>query len=85
MATAIRSRELHRGAVIGVARLTDCHLDQQPEHCTSPWAQRRAHHLVIDDVRELPLPVSATGALPAWRPTPDLIAMVLQQLPDLRP
>ncbi|MFF4874092.1 hypothetical protein [Streptomyces sp. NPDC000961] len=85
VATAIRGRELHRGAVIGVARLTDCHPDQGPERCTSPWAQRDAHHLVLDDVRELPLPVPATGALSAWRPTPDLVTLVLQQLPDLRP
>ncbi|MGI5359984.1 hypothetical protein ACQI4E_32450 [Streptomyces sp. CA-252508] len=85
VATAIRGRELHRGAVIGVARLTDCHPDQGPEHCTSPWAQRGAHHLVLDDIRELPLPMPATGVLPAWRPTPDLVAQVLQQLPNLRP
>ncbi|GGU66137.1 hypothetical protein [Streptomyces lavendofoliae] len=55
------------------------------EHCTSPWAQRGAHHLVIDDVRDLSLPVPAMDALPAWRPTPDLVAQVLQPLPDLRP
>ncbi|WP_432159178.1 hypothetical protein [Streptomyces sp. bgisy153] len=85
VATAIRGRELHRGAVIGVARLTDCHPDQGFERCTSPWAQRDAHHLVLDDVRELPLPVPATGALSAWRPTADLVALVLQQMPDLRP
>ncbi|MEK8141717.1 hypothetical protein NKH18_01090 [Streptomyces sp. M10(2022)] len=83
VATAIRGRELHRGAVIGVARLTDCHLDQGPEHCTSPWAQRDVHHLVLADVHELPLPVPATGALPAWKPTQDLVDRVLQQLPDL--
>ncbi|MCY0930866.1 hypothetical protein OTB20_32680 [Streptomyces sp. H27-H1] len=85
VATAIRGRELHLGAVIGVARLTDCHLDQGPAHCTSPWAQRHAHHLVLADVHELPLPVPATGALPAWKPTQDLVDQVLQQLPHLRP
>ena len=85
VATAIRGRELHLGAVIGVARLTDCHPDQGPERCTSPWAQRNVHHLVLDDVHELPLPVPATGALPAWKPTQDLVDQVLQQLPHLRP
>ncbi|MFC4467046.1 hypothetical protein ACFPH6_21400 [Streptomyces xiangluensis] len=85
VATAIRGRELHLGAVIGVARLTDCHLDQGSEQCTSPWAERGAHHLVLADVQELALPVTATGALPAWKPTPDLVAQVLQQLPDFRP
>ncbi|MFJ8855980.1 hypothetical protein [Streptomyces sp. NPDC102437] len=85
VATAIRGRELHLGAVIGVARLTGCHPDQGPEHCTSPWAQRDVHHLVLADVHELPLPVPATGALPAWKPTRDLVDRVLQQLPHLRP
>ncbi|WP_331720666.1 hypothetical protein OG543_30125 (plasmid) [Streptomyces sp. NBC_01178] len=84
VATTIRGRELHRGAVIGVARLIDCHPDQGPEHCTSPWAQRDVHHLVLADVLELPLPVPATGALPAWKPTQDLVDQVLQQLPHLR-
>lgn len=65
--------------------LTDCHLDQGPERCTSPWAQREAHHLVLTDVHELPLPVPATGALPAWKPTQALVDHVLQQLPDLWP
>jgi hypothetical protein len=85
VATAIRGRELPLGAVIGVARLTDCHPDQGPEKCTSPWAQRGAHHLVLADVQELALPVTATGALPAWKPKPDLVAQVFQQLPDFRP
>ncbi len=56
VATAIRGRDLHLGAVIGVARLTDCHLDQGPERCTSPWAERGAHHLVLEDVRSSPCP-----------------------------
>ncbi|MFF4138071.1 hypothetical protein ACFY1B_42855 [Streptomyces mirabilis] len=85
VATAIRGHELHLGAVIGVARLIDCHLDLGPEQCTSPWAERGAHHLVLADVQELALPVPATGALPAWKPTPDLVAQVFQQLPDFRP
>ncbi|MGW5679050.1 hypothetical protein ACWEV4_28900 [Streptomyces sp. NPDC003860] len=85
VATAIRGRELHLGAVVGVARLVDCHPDRGPEQCVSPWAQRQVHHLVLDDVRELPLPVPATGALSAWKPTQHLVDQVLQQLPDLRP
>jgi hypothetical protein len=85
VAIAIRGRELHLGAVVGVARLAGCHLDQGPEQCTSPWAQRGAHHLVLADVQELALPVPATGALPAWKPTPDLLTQVFQQLPDFRP
>ncbi|MGY1503635.1 hypothetical protein ACW4TU_44965 (plasmid) [Streptomyces sp. QTS52] len=85
VATAIRGRELHLGAVIGVARLTGCHLDLGPERCTSPWAERGTQHLVLADVQELALPVPATGALPAWKPSPDLVARVFQQLPSFRP
>ncbi|WP_308114692.1 hypothetical protein [Streptomyces sp. ISL-12] len=85
VATAIRGRELHLGAVIGVARLTGCHPDQGPEQCTSPWAERGAHHLVLDDVQELALPVPATGALSTWKPKPDLLTQVFQQLPGFRP
>ena len=85
IATAIRGRALHLGAVIGIARLTDCHLDRGPERCTSPWAERGTHHLVLEDVQELPLPVPATGALPAWKPRLDLVEQVFQQLPAFRP
>jgi hypothetical protein len=85
VATAIRGRELHLGAVIGVARLVDCHPDHGPDQCTSPWAERGAHHLVLADVHELALPVPATGALPAWKPTQDLVDRVHLQLPYLRP
>lgn len=85
VATAIRGRELHLGAVIGVARLVDCHLDLGPERCTNSWAQRAAHHLVFADVHELALPLPAMGALSAWKPTRDLVGQVLQQLPRLKP
>lgn len=85
VATAIRGRELPLGAVIGVARLTGCHPDQGPERCPSPWAERGAHHLILADVQELALPVPARGALLAWKPTPELLAQVVQQLPGFRP
>lgn len=42
VATAIRGRELHRGAVIGVARLIDCHPDQGPEQHQPLGAARRS-------------------------------------------
>ncbi|MGP4004474.1 hypothetical protein [Streptomyces sp. 8N706] len=84
VARAIRDRQLHLGAVIGVARITGCHQDDGPELC-SPWAQRGAHHLVLADVQELALPVPADGAVGPWRPTQDLAGQVLLQLPHLRP
>jgi hypothetical protein len=82
--TAIRGRELHRSAVIGIALLIDCHPDQGPETCTSPWAHRDAHHLVLADVQELALPIPARGQLGPWKPNEDLVAQVRQQLPSLR-
>lgn len=45
----------------------------------------RHWHLVLTDVQELALPIPAGGQLGPWKPTPDLLSQVLQQLPDLRP
>jgi hypothetical protein len=85
VARTIRDRELITGAVIGVARLADCHQDPDGSPLCSDWAQADAWHLVLRDVQELPLPVPADGQLGPWKPTPDLVAQVLQQLPDFRP
>ncbi|RCH65500.1 hypothetical protein DT019_27295 [Streptomyces sp. SDr-06] len=81
----IRGRELHLGAVIGVARLTDCHQDPDRSSLCTPWAQPEAWHLVLADVQELALPIPVGGQLGPWKPAPDLLSQVLQQLPDLRP
>ncbi|MFJ4865976.1 hypothetical protein [Streptomyces sp. NPDC088748] len=85
VARTIRGRELPLGAVIGVARLTDCHQDPDGSPPCTQWAQPEAWHLVLTDVQELALPIPAGGQLGPWKPTPDLLAQVLQQLPDLRP
>lgn len=85
VARTIRDRELTTGAVIGVARLTDCHQDPEGQPPCTEWAQAGAWHLVLTDVQELALPVPATGQLGPWKPTPDLLARVFQQLPDFRP
>ncbi|MFE0489156.1 hypothetical protein [Streptomyces sp. C1-2] len=85
IARTIRGRDLTTGAVLGIARLVDCH--QDPEHsepCT-PWAQTGTWHLVLQDVQELPLPVPAAGQLGPWKPTPGLLNSVFQQLPAFRP
>ncbi|MFD8938577.1 hypothetical protein ACFV0R_25560 [Streptomyces sp. NPDC059578] len=85
VATAIRGRTLHTRAVIGVARLTDCHQDTPGTPC-SAWAHPGAHHLVLTDVHELPLPIPwLRGQLGPWRPPRDLVDQVLLQLPHLRP
>ncbi|WP_331727054.1 hypothetical protein OG725_37075 (plasmid) [Streptomyces sp. NBC_01213] len=85
VARTIRNRELTSGAVIGVARLVDCHQDPDGSPPCTPWAQPGAWHLVLRDVQELPLPVPADGQLGPWKPTPDLVEQALQQLPGFRP
>lgn len=85
IARTIRGRELTTGAVIGVARLTGCHQDPDGSPPCTPWAQPGLWHLEVSDVQELALPIPARGQLGPWRPTEDLVAQVLQQLPDLRP
>ncbi|MGG7568980.1 hypothetical protein [Streptomyces sirii] len=84
VATAIRGHRLEVGAVIGVARLTDCHQDPDGTELCSPWAQHGAHHLVLADVRELALPIPIkAGALGPWKPTTELVDQVRLQLPHL--
>lgn len=81
----IRGRELVAGAVVGIARITDCHQDPEgAPHC-SRWAHPGAWHLVLADVQELPLPIRARGQVVPWKPSPQLVDRVFQQLPDFRP
>ncbi|WP_240799878.1 hypothetical protein [Streptomyces sp. A1277] len=81
----IRDRELVTGAVVGVARINDCHQDLEGAPLCSEWAHPGAWHLVLQDVQELPLPVPARGQVVPWKPSPDLLERVFQQLPDFRP
>ncbi|MFF3264929.1 hypothetical protein ACFYWO_37930 [Streptomyces sp. NPDC002932] len=85
VARTIRGRELTTGAVIGVARLVDCHQDPDGSPPCTPWAEARSWHLVLTDVQELPLPVPVDGQLGPWNPSLDLVEQVLQQLPGFRP
>ncbi|WP_308050894.1 hypothetical protein [Streptomyces purpurogeneiscleroticus] len=82
VATTLRGRDLPSSAILGVARLADCHADDGP---CSPWAHPGQYHLVLTDVSALPLPVPAVGALGPWRPLPDVLDQVLLQLPHLGP
>ncbi|MFE7045087.1 hypothetical protein ACFU9X_38435 [Streptomyces atratus] len=84
VARTIRGRDLATGAVIGVARIIDCHQDPAGSQPCTEWAQPARWHLVLADVQELGLPIPARGQLGPWKPTEDLIRQVLQQLPDLR-
>ncbi|MFI6731014.1 hypothetical protein [Streptomyces atratus] len=85
VARTIRGLQLPTGAVIGVARITSCHQDPDRSEPCSPWAQVGEHHLVLADVQALALPILTGGQLGPWKPSPDLVARVLQQLPHLRP
>ncbi|MET9427932.1 MULTISPECIES: hypothetical protein [unclassified Streptomyces] len=86
VARTIRGRDLVTGAVVGVARITGSHQDPDGSPPCSPWAQPGVWHLVLDDVQELALPIPIErGQLGPWRPSPDLVTQVLQQLPHLRP
>ncbi|MEU9663519.1 hypothetical protein [Streptomyces chartreusis] len=81
VARTIRGHRLHTRTVLGIARITGCHTDDG-DPC-SPWAQSECHHLVLDDVHALPLPVPCTGALGPWRVPGDVLEQVLLQLPHL--
>ncbi|MFB6428902.1 hypothetical protein ACFCXC_23920 [Streptomyces microflavus] len=85
VARTIRGRELLTGAVLGVARITDCHQDPHGSPPCTEWALPEAWHLVLTDVHALPLPIPARGQLGPWKPTPELLEQVLQQLPELSP
>ncbi|MFF4534105.1 hypothetical protein ACFY1P_33150 [Streptomyces sp. NPDC001407] len=85
VARTIRGRDLPTGAVIGVARLAGCHQDPDGAPPCTEWAQPGLWHLEVADVQELALPIPARGQLGPWKPTEDLVAQVLQQLPGLRP
>ncbi|WP_086709589.1 ASCH domain-containing protein [Streptomyces antimycoticus] len=85
VARTIRGRQMPTGAVVGVARITGCHQDAEGSPPCTEWAQASAWHLVLADVQELALPVPADGQLGPWKPSPDLVAQVFQQLPAFRP
>ncbi|WP_128977358.1 hypothetical protein [Streptomyces roseicoloratus] len=85
IARTVRGRDLTTGAVIGVARLTGCHQDPHGSPPCTEFAQPGAWHLELRDVQALALPIPARGQLGPWRPTEDLVAQVVQQLPHLRP
>ncbi|GAA2330140.1 hypothetical protein Scani_34370 [Streptomyces caniferus] len=84
VARTIRGRALATGTVIGVARLTGCHQDPADSLRCTPWAEPGAWHLELSDVQALALPIPARGQLGPWKPTEELVAQVLQQLPNLR-
>ncbi|MFD3920205.1 hypothetical protein [Streptomyces sp. NPDC058595] len=85
IARTVRGRELVTGAVLGVARLADCHQSTAGGPPCTWWAEPGRWHLVLTDVQELARPIPAQGQLGPWKPTEELVDQVLQQLPHLRP
>ncbi len=85
IARTIRGREMVTGAVVGIARIIDCHQDPAGAPPCSPWAHPGAWHLVLEDVQELALPIPARGQVVPWKPTEDLLEPAFQQLPAFRP
>jgi hypothetical protein len=71
----------HRGHIVAVATLTDCH----PAHegcCGSTWGNHapRTFHLVLGDIIRLERPVYASGFLGLWDLPIGPLAGVVQQL-----
>lgn len=77
VAAVVRGLQLDMGAVLAVARITDCHQDDG--ECT-PWSQAGHFHHVLDEVTALPLPIPWTGAQGLWVPPPALMDKVREQL-----
>ncbi|MFD4143062.1 ASCH domain-containing protein [Streptomyces sp. NPDC058572] len=77
VAAVVRGLQQDTGAVLAVARITDCHADDG--ECT-PWSATGCFHHVLDEVTALPLPIPWTGAQGLWVPPPALMDKVREQL-----
>lgn len=82
-AAVVRGLQLDLGAVLAVARLTDCHGSSEEQSPCTPWsATGQFHHVLDHQVTALPLPIPWTGAQGLWVPPPTLVEQVCQQLDD---
>lgn len=66
---------LVRGAVVAVAELDGCHLD---DGCCAPWGEQGQYHLCLTNVQALITPFACDGARSPWKPTPRLLAGIAQ-------
>ncbi len=75
------------GAVLAIAEIVDIHPDTG---CCRPWGEseyvgsdqqlhRGVTHIVLENVRRLPRPLRAKGALGLWKPDPDLLDAVAER------
>lgn len=82
----LEAHRVARGAIVAVAELVDVHPDAD---CCRPWGESSylpvgarsevlVHHLVLEDVRPLAVPVPCPGMLGLWRPPADVVAEVLR-------
>lgn len=83
---------IHHAAVVAACQVVDVH-QAEPQCCPSPWAElhytdaggqlrRDVVHLVLANRRALPHDgIPAKGRLGLWRPDPELLADVLDDLP----
>ena len=80
------SREDHRGAVVAVAEIVDCHEAGALGSCDivpcSPWALPEQWHWQLDSVHRLAEPVPCRGSLGLWRLPEDVDAAVRAQLAE---
>jgi hypothetical protein len=77
VAAVVRGLQLDLGAVLAVARITDCHADDG--ECT-PWSATGKFHHVLDEVTALPLPIPWADAQGLWVPPSALMDKVREQL-----
>ncbi|MFF8414905.1 ASCH domain-containing protein [Streptomyces omiyaensis] len=77
VASVVKGLQLELGAVLAVARITECHPDDG--ECT-PWSMKGMHHFVLDEVTALPLPIPHRGAQGLWTPPAVLVDRVRELL-----
>lgn len=65
-----------RGAVIAIARITNCHMC---DGSCSPWAEHGVWHWTLTSVQPLAEPVPCRGRLQLWTPPEDVVTAVLEQ------
>lgn len=70
-----------RGAIVAVARVADCHLEDH-RGCCAPWGETGPSiwHWSLTDIRPLDRPVECRGRQQLWRPDPAVLAAVLRQI-----
>lgn len=69
------------GAIVAVADLRATCQRPAPHTVCGKWAMDGQRHWLLDNVRVLEEPVPCGGRQGLWRPTPEVLAVVVVQLP----